>query len=107
MDILVINLMRLGDLIQTTPVLRRLRTEYPASKVTLVVMDLFLETARLLPRVDRLLPFPSVSLAAALDQEGWPEAAHGLGKWLAQNFPRPPDLVLNLTPNRRTIRSRR
>jgi len=100
-DILVINLMRLGDLIQTTPVLRRLRTEYPASKVTLVVMDLFLETARLLPGVDRLVPFPSVSLAAALDQDGgWPAAAHRLAEWLAQNFPRPPDLVLNLTPNR-------
>jgi ADP-heptose:LPS heptosyltransferase len=100
-EILVINLMRLGDLVQTTPVLRRLRSAYPTSKVTLVVMDLFLETARLLPRVDRLLPFPSVSLAAALDQDGgWPEAAHRLAEWLAQNFPRPPDLVLNLTPNR-------
>jgi ADP-heptose:LPS heptosyltransferase len=100
-DILVINLMRLGDLIQATPVLRRLRTEYPGSTVTLVVMDLFLETARLLPGVDRLVPFPSANLAAALDQAGgWPVAAHRLAEWLAQNFPRPPDLVLNLTPNR-------
>lgn len=101
MDILVINLMRLGDLVQTTPVLRRLRTEYPESRVTLVVMDLFLDTARLLPNVHRLVPFPSGNLAALLDQEGgWPEAAQRVGEWLAQHFPRPPDLVLNLTPTR-------
>ena len=101
MEILVINLMRLGDLVQTSPVLRRLRTEYPESRVTLVVMDLFLDTASLLPNVDRLVPFPSGALAALLDQDGgWPEAAQRLGEWLAQHFPRPPDLVLNLTPNR-------
>ena len=100
MDILVINLMRLGDLIQTTPVLRCLRWQYPDSRVTLAVKDLFKESARLLPGVDRLLPFPSVNLAMLLDQEGgWPEAARSLGEWLQDSFPRPPDLVVNLTPN--------
>ena len=101
MDILVINLMRLGDLIQTTPVLRRVRAAYPEGRVALVAMDLFLDTARLLPGVDRLVPFPSGTLAVLLDQEGgWPEAAQRLGEWLGEHFPRPPDLVLNLTPNR-------
>jgi ADP-heptose:LPS heptosyltransferase len=100
-DILVINLMRLGDLVQISPVLRRVRAAYPESRVTLVVLDLFLDTARLLPNVDRLISFPSGTLAALLDQEaGWAEAAWRLGEWLTQNFPRPPDLVLNLTPNR-------
>jgi ADP-heptose:LPS heptosyltransferase len=101
-DLLVINLMRLGDLIQTTPVLRRLRAAYPESRITLAVMDLFLDTAGLLPGVDRLAPFPSAGLGALLlDQEGgWPEAAQRLEEWLAQHFPRPPNLVLNLTPNR-------
>jgi len=100
-DILVINLMRLGDLVQTTPVLRRLRAEYPEGRVTLVAMDLFLDTARLLPNVDRLVPFPSGALVALLDQdEGWPEAGQKLGDWLAQNYPRPPDLVLNVTPTK-------
>jgi ADP-heptose:LPS heptosyltransferase len=99
-DILVINLMRLGDLIQTTPVLRGLRRQYPEGRITLAVKDLFLEAARLLPGVDRLLSFPSVDLAVLLDQEGgWPEAAQRLGEWLRESFPRPPDLVVNLTPN--------
>ncbi len=101
MDILVINLMRLGDLVQTSPVLRRLRAAYPNGRVTLAVMDMFQETARLLPGVDRLVTFPSASLAALLDQEGgWPAAVQRLEEWLAKSFPRPPDLVINLTPNR-------
>jgi ADP-heptose:LPS heptosyltransferase len=99
-DILVINLMRLGDLIQTTPVLRCLRSQHPGSRVTLIVKDLFQEPARLLPGVDRLLQFPSVNLAMLLDQEGgWPEAARRLADWLRESFPKPPDLVVNLTPN--------
>ena len=101
MDILVINLMRLGDLVQTSPVLRRLRAVYPKGRITLVVMDLFQETARLLPGVDRFVTFSSASLAALLDQEeGWPTAAQRLEEWLRESFPRPPDLVINLTPNR-------
>jgi ADP-heptose:LPS heptosyltransferase len=100
MDILVINLMRLGDLIQTTPVLRCLRAQYPEGRITLAVKDLFQEAAGLLPGVDRLLAFPSVDLAMFLDQEGgWPAAAQRLEGWLRQNFSRPPDLVINLTPN--------
>jgi ADP-heptose:LPS heptosyltransferase len=59
MDIAVINLMRFGDLIQCTPVLRRLRAEYPEARISLVVSDLFRETAVLLAGVDRLRLFPS------------------------------------------------
>jgi ADP-heptose:LPS heptosyltransferase len=88
-DMLVINLMRLGDLIQATPVLRCLRSRYPDSRITLVVKDLFQDIAGLLPGVDRLLPFPSVNIALSLDQEGgWPEAARLMGEWLRESFPR-------------------
>ncbi len=100
MDIAVINLMRFGDLIQCTPVLRRLRAEYPEARISLVVSDLFRETAVLLAGVDRLRLFPSSSLATLLYQEGsWPEALKILAEWLHQSFPEPPDLVINLTPN--------
>jgi len=99
-DIAVINLMRLGDLVQTTPVLRCLRTQYPGGRVTLVAKDLFQETARLLPWLDRVVLFPSITLATRLGQEeGWPEAVQALREWLRETFPHPPDLVINLTPN--------
>lgn len=101
MDIVVINLMRFGDLIQCTPVLRRLRAAHPDGRITLVVSDLFRETAALLPGVDRLRLFPNSSLASLLSQEGgWVEGIKLLTAWLAEAFPRPPDLVINLTPNR-------
>jgi ADP-heptose:LPS heptosyltransferase len=100
MDIAVINLMRFGDLIQCTPVLRRLRAQYPEARISLVVSDLFRETAVLLAGVDRLRLFPSSSLATLLYQEDtWPEALKILVEWLHKSFPRPPDLVINLTPN--------
>jgi ADP-heptose:LPS heptosyltransferase len=100
MEILVINLMRLGDLMQTSPVLRRLRAEYPRARLTLLVMDIFNEPALLLDCVDRLLLFPSLTLAASLDgRGGWPEAYSRVRAWFEENLSPPPDLVINLTPN--------
>ena len=99
MDILVINLMRLGDLVQSSPVLRGLRNRYPGARITLAAQDLFRETAELLPGVDRLLPFPTRQLAPLLDGEGsWPEGYRVLARWLADNLDPRPDLVVNLTP---------
>ena len=100
MEILVINLMRLGDLIQASPVLRRLRVEYPQSYVTLMVMDIFKEPALLLDGVDRLILFPSLTLITALEEKGgWPEAYQVLRAWFAEHLSPPPDVVVNLTPN--------
>ena len=91
MDIAVINLMRFGDLIQCTPVLRRLRAEYPEARISLVVSDLFRETAVLLAGVDRLRLFPSSSLATLLYQEGsWPEGLKILAEWKGIPFTAPP-----------------
>lgn len=99
MEILVINLMRLGDLMQAGPVLRGLRAEYPGARVSLLVMDVFREAALLLEGPDRLLLFPSSSLAAAMDGKGdWPEACRLLCSWLKENLDRIPDLVINLSP---------
>lgn len=99
MEILVINLMRLGDLIQAGPVLRGLQAEYPGARVSLLVMDVFREAALLLEGADRLLLFPSSALAAAMNGKGdWPEACRLLCSWLKENLDRIPDLVINLSP---------
>lgn len=100
MRILVINLMRLGDLVQCSPVLRSLRARYPEAQITLVVQDVFQETARLIPGPDRLLIFPALQLAPLLDQGGdWPHAYQVLADWLRAHIETPPDLVINLTPD--------
>ena len=99
MRILVINLMRLGDLVQCSPVLRGLRAGHPEAHITLLVQDIFQETAELLPHVDELLPLPTLQLAPLLDQEGgWPGGYHFLADWLAAHLEPRPDLVVNLTP---------
>jgi ADP-heptose:LPS heptosyltransferase len=99
MHILVINLLRLGDLVQCSPVLRALRARHPEAQITLVVQDVFQETAALLPGPDRLLPLPYLQLAPLVDQGPWPEAYRVLAQWLADQVQPRPDLVINLTPN--------
>lgn|GEM_PF-231398 len=99
-EIVVINLMRLGDLIQTTPLLRAIRRDYPQANVTLVVQDVFQETAALLPGYDRLLVMELSRLAAQLDQGDWRGAVALVRKTLASQGDAPPDLVINVTPNK-------
>jgi ADP-heptose:LPS heptosyltransferase len=100
MRILVINLLRLGDLIQCSPVLRSLRTAYPEAHITLMAQDAFQETAFLVPGPDLVLPLPTRKIAPLLDREGaWPEAYGFLNDWLREHLEPPPDLVINLTPN--------
>ena len=100
MHILVINLLRLGDLIQCSPVLRSLRVTYPKARITLMAQDAFQETAFLIPGPDRVLPLPTLEIAPLLDRDGaWPEAYQFLADWLRENLEPPPDLVINLTPN--------
>lgn len=98
MDILVLNLMRLGDLIQSTPVLRGLRARYPEARITLLAMDLFEAAARLLPGVDRLLLFPGTALAPVLEREGWPAGVRQLADWVREHLGPSPELIVNLTP---------
>ena len=100
MHILVINLLRLGDLVQCSPMLRTLRARHPEAKITLVVQDIFQETAALLPHVDELLPLPTLQLAPLLHQEErWAEGYQFLVQWLKDHFQPRPDLAVNLTPN--------
>jgi len=100
MRILVINLLRLGDLVQCSPVLRSLRSRYPEAHITLVVQDVFKETAGLLAGPDRLVPFPALQLAPLVDAGGdWPRAYQLVADWLRTHIESPPDLVVNLTPD--------
>jgi ADP-heptose:LPS heptosyltransferase len=56
-EILLINLTRMGDLIQTTPVMEGLKKSYPGARITLLVTSVFAEICRDLPFIDRLLTF--------------------------------------------------
>lgn len=100
--LLVVNLTRMGDVIQTTPLVEGLRARHPEAWIGLLVLEGFLGIARLVPGVDEVLAWdqdravgllfePRATLAArtawfrertrALRGEGW-------------------DLVINLSHSR-------
>ena len=54
-NILVINLMHLGDLMLVTPVLHTLRQNYPAARITLLADAKLADIVRRIPSCDALL----------------------------------------------------
>ncbi len=56
-NILIVNLTRMGDLIQTTPVMAGLKDAYPDVKITLLINSAFAEICNYIPFVDRLISF--------------------------------------------------
>src|SRR5262249_53279637 len=64
--ILVVNLTRFGDLLQTSPVIVGLREQHPAARITALVPRNFVDVARGLPAVDDVVPFDFDGLARLL-----------------------------------------
>lgn len=56
-EILIINLTRMGDLLQTTPLMAGLKEEHPGSRITLLVNSAFIEICRGIPFIDDLIDF--------------------------------------------------
>ena len=54
-NILVINLMHIGDLMLVTPVLRTLRANYPQARISLLADKKLADLVRLNPHIDECL----------------------------------------------------
>ena len=52
--ILIMNMTRMGDLIQSTPVISGLNEKYPEARITLLVTSDFSEFAARIPHVDEI-----------------------------------------------------
>lgn len=94
MRVLIINLTRFGDVLQTQPVVHALGDS--GHEVGFVCLDNFLEAARLLDGVRALFPLPGGKLLAALDAD-WRRSAAVLGAFGAEVRRFAADCVLNLT----------
>jgi ADP-heptose:LPS heptosyltransferase len=97
MKVLLLNLTRFGDLIQTQPVVSGFVAA--GCRVGLLCLDNFSSAAALLRGVDWVGAFPGSRLLAALDRD-WREAVHGftdIRREVADSFG--PDLIVNLTPS--------
>ena len=91
-NILVINLMHLGDLLLVTPILRTLRTNYPSSRLTLLADKKLADIVKDNPHIDECL---------LIDKKGadnnLPAFIRYIKKIRRHNF----DLVINLQRNER------
>ncbi len=56
-EILIINLTRMGDLLQTTPLMAGLKEMHRGSRITLLVNSAFTEICRGIPFIDELIEF--------------------------------------------------
>ncbi len=97
MNVLVLNLTRFGDLIQTQPVISGLAAR--GDQVTLVCLDNFSTAAGLLADVNQVVPFAGARLLSLLDRD-WRLAVAELDV-LRQAACKAtmPDAVVNLTPS--------
>ena len=91
-NILVINLMHLGDLMLMTPVLRTLRHNYPAARITLLADLLLADIVRENRHVDRCL---------FIDKKGKDDSFLGILRFAMKLRKEKYDLVVNLHRNER------
>lgn len=99
--ILIIQLCRLGDILQTTPMLRGLRREHPEAHITLVLHDLMAQAPVPSALVDRKLVFPYSRIGGVVSDapQDWETAADPVREFLAEVGTEPYDLLLNISHN--------
>ena len=56
-NILILNMTRMGDLVQSTPAITGLRKQYPNACITLLVTSTFEEFSRKIPCIDKIIVF--------------------------------------------------
>lgn len=97
--ILVLQMCRFGDILQTTPMLRGIRRHLPQADVTLVVNDAFRHVPIPSSLYDALmfLPYTEIAERLATDREAWPAAVGRLAIFVEGLGDEPFDLTLNLT----------
>jgi ADP-heptose:LPS heptosyltransferase len=97
--VLVLQMCRMGDLLQTTPMLRGIRRRLPDADVTLVVVDRFAATPVPSRLYDHLVVFPHEDLWTGLRDGGgdWEREFARLNGFLAELGQEPFDVGINLT----------
>lgn len=97
--LLVLQLCRFGDILQTTPMLRGIRRHLPNTHVTLVVSDAFRHVPIPPSLYDSLvfLPYSEIFQTLAADPDAWPSAVSRLEAFVRSLGDEPFDLTLNLT----------
>jgi ADP-heptose:LPS heptosyltransferase len=100
-EILLVNLTRMGDLIQTTPVMEGLKKSYPGARITLLANMEFREICKDLPFVDRLLTFDKAGFRKMLrgEEHTLVECYRKLESFVDGVNDTDYDLAINFTPS--------
>ncbi|MCA9472039.1 MAG: glycosyltransferase family 9 protein [Nitrospirales bacterium] len=103
-QVLIINVTRMGDLVQMTPLLQRLEYEWPGVAIDLVVDTEFAEMASLLPRIRHVLSYDFQLLMDQTRVRARDLVAlyRGVALWAKPLADIQYDRVINLTFNRRS-----
>jgi ADP-heptose:LPS heptosyltransferase len=101
-NILVLQLARLGDLVQTWPLLTRLRQAYPGARLTLLTDHRLLPLQAAGPQVDEVLGFDFLRLGALMEAD-WPGGYNLVADFLKGLQVRHFDLVFNLNFSRLSL----
>jgi predicted lipopolysaccharide heptosyltransferase III len=91
--ILVINLMYIGDLLFSTPLLRSLRQQYPQAQISLLVDEKYADVVRLNPNLSELI---------SIDKKGYHAKLGNFQRLIGQLRQQQFDLVINLHRNERS-----
>ncbi len=65
-NIIILNLTRMGDLIQSTSLFKKIKLVYPESRVTMLISSDFAEIAPFLPYIDEIKPIDLTGLSELL-----------------------------------------
>lgn len=99
-NILVMNLTRMGDLIQSTPLIAGLREKHPEASITLMVAVDFAEFASRIPCVDDIMVYDCRQFNRKKEDGGyynWVEVYRYLENFLRDIQRRKFDLIFNLS----------
>ncbi|KMP12471.1 hypothetical protein UR09_01005 [Candidatus Nitromaritima sp. SCGC AAA799-A02] len=97
--ILVLNMTRMGDLIQSTPVIAGLRDQYPNAQITLMVTSDFAEFSERIPKIDDRVVFNLRQFEDKSKLKGvlWIELYRYLESFLDDLRSKEYDLLINLS----------
>ena len=100
-EILVVNLTRIGDLVQTTPVMAGLKGAYPGARITLLVNAVFAEICKDIPFIDRLIVFdkPAFRKMVRREEHTLVDSYRRLESFIDGVNDTAYDLAINFTPS--------
>ena len=97
MEILVLNLTRMGDIIQSSILVKNLKKYFPDSQISYLLLDNFKDTAFLIEGIDNVIPIDFSNVLKEIDFLNIRESLKNLKALLHNVMIKEFDLVINLS----------